>query len=289
MTTVSVVVATRNRRPELLRTLGELRRLPERPPVVVVDNESSDGTVAGVGDRFPDVVVVVASAPLGPAARNLGVARTATPYVAFSDDDSWWAPGSLSLAADLFDRHPRLGLVTGRVLVGPDRRLDPMSAVMAKSPLARGEDAPGVPVMGSSGARASSGGRPSRRSAASTPAPASEARRRCSPPTCAAPAGRWPTSTTSSPSTTRRRYGTPPGAGPRSCGTACCWLGSGSRPVPPYGSRATRWPPPSAPGAGLWRPSSPGTRPRPCCGSGPSPHPTCSATWPWSMSSRRGP
>ena len=145
---VSVVIATRNRRPELLRTLGELHRLPEIPPIVVIDNESTDGTAAAVAAEFPAVDVVVASPPLGPAARNLGVAATTTPCVAFADDDSWWAPGSLARAADLFDRHPRLGLVTGRVLVGPERRLDPVSSAMAASPLAADDDVPGVPVMG---------------------------------------------------------------------------------------------------------------------------------------------
>ncbi len=148
MTRTSVVVATRNRRDELLRTLGELQRLPERPPVVVVDNDSSDGTVAAVRDQFPDVDLVVGGRGMGPASRNLGVAGATTPYIAFADDDSWWAPGSLSHAADLFDRHPRLGLLTGRVLVGPDEQLDPTSRLMADSPLARDDDAPGVPVLG---------------------------------------------------------------------------------------------------------------------------------------------
>ena len=148
MTLVSVVIATRNRRPELLRTLGELQHLPERPPVVVVDNDSSDGTVAEVRDGFPDVDVVVASPPLGPAARNLGVARTTTPYVAFADDDSWWAPGSLACASKLFDRYPRLGLVSGRVLVGPDERLDEVSTLMADSPLSSSVGIPGAPIMG---------------------------------------------------------------------------------------------------------------------------------------------
>jgi hypothetical protein len=33
--------------------------------------------------------------------RTLGVRAATTPYVAFSDDDSWWEPGALQSAADL--------------------------------------------------------------------------------------------------------------------------------------------------------------------------------------------
>ena len=48
---VSVVVITRNRREELLRTLRLLRELPERPPVLVVDTASSDGTAEEAAAR----------------------------------------------------------------------------------------------------------------------------------------------------------------------------------------------------------------------------------------------
>src|SRR5512135_2103047 len=41
---VTVVIATRNRAQELGHTLERLAGLPERPPVVVVDNSSRDGT-----------------------------------------------------------------------------------------------------------------------------------------------------------------------------------------------------------------------------------------------------
>jgi len=57
--------------------------------------------------------------------------------VAFSDDDSWWAPGALHRAVEALRASPRLGLVAARVLVGPDGRLDPTSDAMATSPLPR--------------------------------------------------------------------------------------------------------------------------------------------------------
>ncbi|MCU1381025.1 MAG: glycosyl transferase family 2 [Acidimicrobiales bacterium] len=145
---VTVVVATRDRRPGLLRTLTHLHALPERPPVIVVDNGSGDGSAAAVREAFPMVDVVALGRNLGATARNIGVRRAATPYVAFADDDSWWAPGSLRRAAAHFDRCPRLGLLAARILVGPEERVDPTSARMADSPLGRAPDLPGPSVLG---------------------------------------------------------------------------------------------------------------------------------------------
>ena len=145
---VSVVVATRDRRDELLRTVYHLLALPERPRVVVVDNASSDGTPQALARLHPEVEVVALGENLAAAGRTAGVRRCPTPYVAFADDDSWWEPGSLRRAADLLDAHPRLGLVAGRVLLGPEGREDPVCGLMAASPLPAEPDLPGPAVLG---------------------------------------------------------------------------------------------------------------------------------------------
>ena len=145
---VAVVVVTRNRISDLLTTLGHLEALPERPKIVVVDNASSDGTARAVRQRHPDVEVVPLGENLGGAGRNVGVSRVDAPYVAFSDDDSWWAPGSLTRAADILDRHPRLALLAGRIMVGPQEKEDPICAEMATGPLPAESDMPGPPVLG---------------------------------------------------------------------------------------------------------------------------------------------
>jgi N-acetylglucosaminyl-diphospho-decaprenol L-rhamnosyltransferase len=137
---IGVVVLTHDRPGELARTLAQMVALPEQPRVVVVDNGGT--TDRGLARRFPGVRVLRLPRNLGAAGRNAGVACLSTPYVAFCDDDTWWAPGALRRAADLLDAHPRLGLVTGKVLVGSDRRLDPTCAEMARSPL---DDPPGLP------------------------------------------------------------------------------------------------------------------------------------------------
>jgi GT2 family glycosyltransferase len=144
---VSVVIATRNRVDELDRTLRRLRALPERPPVFVVDNGSTDGTVQRLRVQHPAVHVIALDHNRGGGARTLGVEVAPTPYVAFADDDSWWAPGSLGRAAEILDAHPRVALLAARILVGPEERLDPTCAQMAASPL-QGPVGPGPLILG---------------------------------------------------------------------------------------------------------------------------------------------
>jgi GT2 family glycosyltransferase len=144
---ISVVIATRNRRAELVRTLGRLAALPERPHLIVVDNASSDGTVAAVRMGFPEIELIVLRRNRGAWARNVGVARSRTAYVALSDDDSWWEPWSLATAAAVLDACPRAGLLAERVLVGTASRPDPANAAMSASPLPRA-GLPGPRILG---------------------------------------------------------------------------------------------------------------------------------------------
>jgi GT2 family glycosyltransferase len=74
--------------------------------------------------------------------------RVGTPYVAFCDDDTWWEPGSLRRAADALEAHPRLGVVTGRILVEPGAREDPINAELLHSPVEGPAWLPG-PALGS--------------------------------------------------------------------------------------------------------------------------------------------
>jgi GT2 family glycosyltransferase len=145
---MSVVIATRDRLANLGRTLDRLRALSESPRIILVDNGSRDGTAEFVRREYPEVRLIVLGDNLGAAARTIGVREAGSPYVAFSDDDSWWAPGALGRAADRLDASPRLGLLAARVLVGPAGVLDPTCATMAASPLSPGADLPGPSVLG---------------------------------------------------------------------------------------------------------------------------------------------
>jgi len=141
---VTVVVATRDRWDDLRETLP--RHRPH--PVVLVDNGSRDGTPERVAEAFPEVEIVRLESNAGAAARNEGVRRAPTPYVAFADDDSWWEPGALDRAADVLDADGRLALVAARVLVGESGRLDPVCAQMEASALGTHASEPGPRVLG---------------------------------------------------------------------------------------------------------------------------------------------
>lgn len=145
---VSVVIATRDRRDELVHTVRRLGELPGRPPVIVVDNGSRDGSPDAVRAVRPDARVIRLPANMGAPARNVGVRAADTPYVAFSDDDSWWEPDALDHAVHAFDEHPRLGLIAASVLVEPGGLPDPINAALAGSPLPADPDLPGPPVLG---------------------------------------------------------------------------------------------------------------------------------------------
>ncbi|HZO65769.1 MAG TPA: glycosyltransferase [Kribbellaceae bacterium] len=141
---VTTVVITRDRKAALLETLTR-----HSGSVVVVDNGSTDGTAEALATAsMPHVRTVRLDRNHGAPARNLGVALSTTPYVAFADDDSWWEPGMLRRAVAILDRWPRIGLLAARILLDDGGREDPVCALMADSPLPARPDLPGRPVLG---------------------------------------------------------------------------------------------------------------------------------------------
>jgi GT2 family glycosyltransferase len=142
-TDVTVVVVSRNRRDDLLASLPR-----HEAPVVLVDNASTDGTVPAIRRAHPEVTVLTLDRNEGARARTVGVRHAGTEFVAFADDDSWWAPGDLARAVAIMRAYPRLALLNARILVGPEERLDPVCAEMAASPLGTDPDLPGPSLLG---------------------------------------------------------------------------------------------------------------------------------------------
>lgn len=151
VTSTSFVIASRNRRDELSATIVRLLDTTQCP-VIVVDNASDDDSLCTArwlasrsGGRL---TVIAAPTNLGAVGRNLGVAAATTPYVAFCDDDSWWQPDAPAVAEDLFGRHPSLGLLAATTVVWPQRATDPLTHLMATSPLGTRSGLPGPSVLG---------------------------------------------------------------------------------------------------------------------------------------------
>jgi GT2 family glycosyltransferase len=147
----SFVIASRNRSSELAVVVERLLDTT-RCPIILVDNASDDDSLL-VSNRFATraggrVDVVALPENLGAVGRNVGVARCATPFVAFCDDDSWWEPDATTIAEELFDAHPTVALLTGRTVVWPGQRDDPMVELLATSPLGHDPALPGPSILG---------------------------------------------------------------------------------------------------------------------------------------------
>jgi len=110
---LSVVIPTWNRRDDLVRTLESLARhggpLAE---VIVVDNASTDGTAAAVGESFPLVRLIRLHRNLGPTgARNVGVANARADIVVLLDSDTEPLEGALQAIHERFRNDPKLAAV----------------------------------------------------------------------------------------------------------------------------------------------------------------------------------
>lgn len=102
----TALIATRNRRDDLARTL---RALPEGLPSIVVDNASTDGTAAMVRREFPSAQVLRLSTNRGPTAKQRALPLVRTDLVLCLDDDCAPAPGALDALERRFDDDRSLG------------------------------------------------------------------------------------------------------------------------------------------------------------------------------------
>jgi N-acetylglucosaminyl-diphospho-decaprenol L-rhamnosyltransferase len=86
------------------------------PDVVVVDNDSRDGSVAAVTAAHPDVTVVPVGTNLGYAtAANRGIAVTHAPVVAVCNADVTVGDGAGAAMVARFEREPDVGAIGPRV------------------------------------------------------------------------------------------------------------------------------------------------------------------------------
>ncbi|HEX4953588.1 MAG TPA: glycosyltransferase family 2 protein [Thermoanaerobaculia bacterium] len=106
--------------PRCLESLGPLGGSDLE--AVLVDNASSDGSLALLAERFPEVKVEASRENLGfAAALNRAAELARGDRLLLLNTDAWLAPGALRRLATRLDTAPRLGAVAPR-LAYPDGR-----------------------------------------------------------------------------------------------------------------------------------------------------------------------
>ncbi|MCA0268277.1 MAG: glycosyltransferase family 2 protein [Bacteroidetes bacterium] len=123
MPRISVVVVSWNGKPLLERFLpGVVADSPEAE-IVVVDNGSTDGSVAWLRAHLPDVKVVALTENRGfCGGNNAGFREASGAYVVFLNNDVETTPGWLDPLAAWLDDHPRCAAVQPKLLQLDDRR-----------------------------------------------------------------------------------------------------------------------------------------------------------------------
>jgi glycosyltransferase involved in cell wall biosynthesis len=109
---VTVVIPSRNRPHLVQRSISSALAQKGVSTTVVVVDDGSDDEAARLMSRAagPSVQVVRHTASRGvSAARNSGLARVRTAWVAFLDDDDYWAPEKIRHQLDALHRTPRAG------------------------------------------------------------------------------------------------------------------------------------------------------------------------------------
>ncbi|HUF00949.1 MAG TPA: glycosyltransferase family 2 protein [Gaiellaceae bacterium] len=115
---VAVVVVTYDALPWIEQCLESVRGVP----TVVVDNASSDGTVAFVRERFPDLGVIESENRGLGAGWNVGIRKTDSRYVLILNADAWFVDDALERLVEFADSRPRAAVVGPRLRY-PDGRL----------------------------------------------------------------------------------------------------------------------------------------------------------------------
>lgn len=101
---VSVVIPCYNGAAFLADALSSVHQQQLVAEIVVVDDGCTDDSVI-IARRF-GARVVTTTGRTGPAnARNVGVAATSAPLVAFLDADDYWLPGHVATVVEAMERH----------------------------------------------------------------------------------------------------------------------------------------------------------------------------------------
>src|SRR5690606_36856125 len=116
---MSIVIVNWNTEALLSQCLASILAHPPEGDyeVVVVDNASTDGSVAMVRDEFPSVTLLANEKNVGFAAgNNLAMEACTADMVLLLNSDTVMRPGALETLRQFMERHPEAGAAGARLL-----------------------------------------------------------------------------------------------------------------------------------------------------------------------------
>ena len=128
MPAISVIIPTFNRREPLTRALRSvLAQTGTAYDIWVIDDGSTDGTGDMLRRDFPSVQYAWFPNAGPAAARNRGIKRSQSEWLAFLDSDDTWLPGKLAAQLNFFKTHPEYRIAqTEEIWIRNGVRVNPM-------------------------------------------------------------------------------------------------------------------------------------------------------------------
>jgi GT2 family glycosyltransferase len=116
---ISIIIVSWNAKAYLLKCLASLANETYPLEIIVVDNNSSDGSPEAVAREYPKVKLIRSPENLGFAkANNLGIKAATGDYLAFVNNDVEVFPGCIPSLVAFSAAHPRVGVVGPQIFGG---------------------------------------------------------------------------------------------------------------------------------------------------------------------------
>lgn len=125
---VSVVIPTYNRGGMVMRALDSVySQALSASEVIVVDDGSTDSTVAQIQYKYPEVILIQQTNHGVSHARNMGIEAASGQWIAFLDSDDMWYPGKLETQLAYLKQNRQIRIChSDEIWIRNGRRVNPM-------------------------------------------------------------------------------------------------------------------------------------------------------------------
>lgn len=115
---VSIITINYNQLQVTCALLDSLRKVTyPAVEVIVIDNHSAEDPRPVIGERYPEVKLIVSDENLGFAGgNNLGIRASQGDYLLFLNNDTEVDPGFLEPLVELFESRPEAGIASSKIL-----------------------------------------------------------------------------------------------------------------------------------------------------------------------------